>query len=448
MRHKTRHMNIARLLFLSTAGIFILLCVLFVKADAACNGLQTGGVLPAAYTVNGIDVSGKSISDAREIIKNALGSGQIELCGTKINICEFTDIDVELSPEDIHVWSYLSGKGGHETTVTYKVDKQKLKKVLKDVDSTKTRNAKIRFKNGKAEIVPEVYGNVLKATDMIVAELERSLSDGTKLRLEQFYELPEITGTDLEKDLKKASKWDNYQLTAHIDGVPVYTFPMDRHLRWNGKRAVVSKKWLKREIKELATQLDSYGKTRSFVTSTGERIQLPGKTMGWLLNTEKTEKATLKAIKNKEKSIELVWDSKGAAIWDPETENDIGDTYVEVSISQQKVWYYKDGILELETSTVTGLPTPERQTKTGLHQILYKQRDRVLRGSRRAWHSFVNYWMPFTPDGQGLHDARWRRRFGGSIYKSSGSHGCVNLPASAAAQLYAKLETGTPVIVY
>ena len=143
-----------------------------------------------------------------------------------------------------------------------------------------------------------------------------------------------------------------------------------------------------------------------------------------------------------------MWDSKGAAIWDPETENDIGDTYVEVSISQQKVWYYKDGILELETSTVTGLPTPERQTKTGLHQILYKQRDRVLRGSRRAWHSFVNYWMPFTPDGQGLHDARWRRRFGGSIYKSSGSHGCVNLPSSAASQLYAKLETGTPVIVY
>jgi len=50
--------------------------------------------------------------------------------------------------------------------------------------------------------------------------------------------------------------------------------------------------------------------------------------------------------------------------------------------------------------------------------------------------------------GCGLHDASWRSDFGGSIYKTDGSHGCVNLPASFAAALYDKAATGIPVIVF
>lgn len=212
-----------------------------------------------------------------------------------MNIREFTDINVEFSPGDISVWDYLINKGSLEAAVTYKVDKQRLKKTLKGLSCIKTQNAEICFKDGKAVIVPEVYGNVLKATDRVVKKLEQSLSDGTDPQLEQFYELPEVTSVDLEKDLKKASEWDNYKLTVHINGVPVYTFHIDHHLNWNGKRAVVSQKWLKQKIKELASRLDTYGKTRDFVTSTGDHIQVPGGTMGWLLNTEKTEEAASSA---------------------------------------------------------------------------------------------------------------------------------------------------------
>lgn len=54
--------------------------------------------------------------------------------------------------------------------------------------------------------------------------------------------------------------------------------------------------------------------------------------------------------------------------------------------------------------------------------------------------------MPFH-NGVGLHDASWRSEFGGTIYKYSGSHGCVNLPYSAAKAIYAEAEIGTTVIV-
>ena len=55
--------------------------------------------------------------------------------------------------------------------------------------------------------------------------------------------------------------------------------------------------------------------------------------------------------------------------------------------------------------------------------------------------------MPFY-DGQGLHDADWRSSFGGNIYVTNGSHGCVNLPPQAAAAIYAEIDEGMAIILY
>ncbi len=48
----------------------------------------------------------------------------------------------------------------------------------------------------------------------------------------------------------------------------------------------------------------------------------------------------------------------------------------------------------------------------------------------------------------GIHDASWRRKFGGDIYKHNGSHGCVNIPSDQAAQLYNMVGIGTIVVVH
>ena len=48
----------------------------------------------------------------------------------------------------------------------------------------------------------------------------------------------------------------------------------------------------------------------------------------------------------------------------------------------------------------------------------------------------------------GLHDATWRSNFGGTIYLSNGSHGCINVPPSVMGNLYGKTFNGMPVIVY
>ncbi len=64
--------------------------------------------------------------------------------------------------------------------------------------------------------------------------------------------------------------------------------------------------------------------------------------------------------------------------------------------------------------------------------------------------SRVQYWMPFTYVGEGLHDAPWRSasEFGGTTYLNNGSHGCVNLKPEVAKLLYETIEIGTPVLIY
>ena len=93
-----------------------------------------------------------------------------------------------------------------------------------------------------------------------------------------------------------------------------------------------------------------------------------------------------------------------------------------------------------------------RRTPSGSYALMYKQKDQVLRGTRQPdgtyeYESPVKYWMPFN-GGIGFHDASWRGSFGGSIYLYSGSHGCINLPTSAAATLYENIEAGGPVLCF
>ncbi len=119
--------------------------------------------------------------------------------------------------------------------------------------------------------------------------------------------------------------------------------------------------------------------------------------------------------------------------------------FVEVSLDQQKLWLFKNGNLLLETDVVTGNEKLNRHTPTGNFKILYKIRNKTLRG--QGYSAFVSYWMPFY-NGYGLHDANWRRRFGSSIYQNDGSHGCVNIPPNKVPIVYQNVEIGMPVLIY
>lgn len=181
-------------------------------------------------------------------------------------------------------------------------------------------------------------------------------------------------------------------------------------------------------------------RNHTFTTHDGRVLTIKGGTYGNLVNM------------NKEKKEFVAFLSSDVVFYDREPEytrevglkgkNDIGDTYVEVDIGQQKMFYYRDGELYLETDVVTG---KNNATREEVCYVYAKQKNRVLKGPGYA--SPVKYWMPVS-GGIGIHDASWRSEYGGDIYIKNGSHGCINTPLDIVEQMYEVMEVGTPCILY
>ena len=122
---------------------------------------------------------------------------------------------------------------------------------------------------------------------------------------------------------------------------------------------------------------------------------------------------------------------------------DLGDTYIEIDISSQKMIYYKNGKKILSTSVVTGKnKTP---TVKGLFSVYSKNRDYTMRGVGYTSHS--DYVLKFY-NAYYIHDSSWRSNYGGNIYKYNGSHGCVNTPYKKVKKLYENTSVGTKVLIH
>ena len=226
-------------------------------------------------------------------------------------------------------------------------------------------------------------------------------------------------GTDVTVDKEQLKDWVSLQ-----DGKPA--------LDEDAVRAFV---------KDLKKQYDPKGKTYVFHTSLDANVSLKCKS-GWESDAEKEGEELIALIREGAVTErQPVSKTKDYVFFD----GTIGDSYAEVDLTNQHMYFYYQGELLLETDFVSGDVASGHSTPEGIYAVTYKQKDRILRGP--DYESFVHYWMPFY-GGYGLHDAMWRKAFGGTIYKNNGSHGCVNLPLKKAEQIYKCVETGFPVVCY
>ncbi|MDY3031612.1 MAG: L,D-transpeptidase family protein [Clostridia bacterium] len=195
-------------------------------------------------------------------------------------------------------------------------------------------------------------------------------------------------------------------------------------------------------VRDLSVKYNTIGTERRFVTTDGEEIGVSGGDYGWKVDIEDETAELCEIIKSGEEvSREPVYEQKAAS----HGSIDVGNTYAEISIGGQHLWFYQDGELKVSSDIVSGNPYAGNATPGGLYKLKYKERNSVLVGD--TYRTPVSYWMPFN-GGIGMHDATWRGSFGGSIYLGGGSHGCINLPLGVAAQMYSLIEPGDPVIVY
>ncbi len=195
-------------------------------------------------------------------------------------------------------------------------------------------------------------------------------------------------------------------------------------------------------VNALAEKYDTVGAARQFLATRGDMVTVEGGLYGNKIDKEAEITYLKEAFYEKRNEVhepvylQEAW-GKG--------QDDIGSTYIEVDMREQKMYYYVDGVLRIDTPIVTGNTSRRMGTPSGVNFVYAKQKNRILRGANYASH--VDFWMPVKGN-IGIHDAAWRGKFGGTIYQTNGSHGCINTPRAAMEQLFDMAEVGTPVVMF
>ncbi len=195
-------------------------------------------------------------------------------------------------------------------------------------------------------------------------------------------------------------------------------------------------------VQNLVAEYNTCDTELAFEATRGEVVNVPYVTYGTELDLEAEIEYLLEAFPKKVAEVHIPKYLQEGYV---RGKNDIGDTYIEVDMTEQKLYCYKDGELLLETDIVTGNMRRNWDTPVGVNFVYAKQKNRILRG--QGYASPVDYWMP-VKGAIGIHDADWRKEFGGEIYLRNGSHGCINIPPENMPIIYENYEIGTPVIMF
>lgn len=296
-------------------------------------------------------------------------------------------------------------------------------------------NAEIEITNdGKFILRTGKYGLNINTND-IVSKVESGVR---KIILDDYVIKSEVSLKEVIENFHKV-KWLNDWSITYDNGTEITSKDLLSYIV--NYELVINKDDLRTIVESMQEYYDNEVSSIEFI-KTGETtpsIIEKGKwgTVGRKLNINKELTFLYNAIMNRESHLMRTPYTTGY--------DKVGNTYVEISIEQQHLWYYKDGILHSDTDIVTGT-VGKHDTPRGLFYMSECLPDRVLRGP--GYESPVDYWMRLTNSGIGLHDATWRDKFGDNIYKTSGSHGCINLPHKFATVLFKESYVGLPVIIY
>lgn len=279
-----------------------------------------------------------------------------------------------------------------------------------------------------------------------VASAIMSLSESVNLEEQGCYLSPAVTSGD--EALKTACESMNRYVGAKITykfGDRSETLSGNEIHNWltvNGTSVGVSETKAAEYVKNLASAYNTAYKPKTLKTSYGKNVTITTGSYGWKIDQTKETAALVSLIKNGEQtSREPEYSQKAAS----RSGNDYGNTYVEINLTAQHLYFYVDGKLLVQSDFVSGNAAKGWSTPAGAYALTYKQRNATLKG--QGYATPVSYWMPFN-GGIGLHDANWRKTFGGTIYKNKGSHGCINLPPAVAKTIYENISAGDPVLCY
>lgn len=419
--------------------------------------------------IYGIDCSQKSVEEVKILVADKLDEYRLEvkerggaseyLSADQIDL-KFVDnssIDRMARAQRSYIWPVMLLMERNDVAgVAFTYDQKKALTAFKDLECmnpiyTKApTDAYVQVTDSGFEVVKETEGNTLNPETTAKA-LYAALDGGKSvldLEEEDCYLKPDLYSDD-EALVAEAEAKDilvqadiTYEFGSRQERVnaPVIA-------QWITQAAdgsyVIDDVEVTEYVEALAAKYDTFGLPRQFYTSLGTTVTLTDGDYGWCMDQDATVVDLLNALGS---GYQGTMEPQYTYTAMSREENDIGDTYVEICISQQVMWCYKDGVCIVYTPVVTGNPNKGNATPSnGVWSIDAKMQNYTLVGE--GYRSPVDFWMPFNGN-VGIHDMQTRAYFGGTIYLTNGSHGCINTPYANAKTIYENVSIGTPVIVY
>lgn len=432
----------------------------------------TSCIFPNNTKINGIDCSNLSYEQATKKLNSNLNNRHITVtCPLNVRSATFTNLgyhyDVEQHIANAKSHNPLQFAANHYLNLPVQIDipisitgydEDFKQRVIEDPmfymeNPIDCHNAYVDLSDSEFPIVEEVYGNK-PDMDKFFDDLTDQIQMGSLFFVfdeRKYITVPQVRAEDPEllEYQKFCRKYLNQEITYMLGE---YSFTISAqelaNLMKDDLSGMADEKAVKKYVAELANEYDNVNITREFKSLTGKDVSVPPGTYGWIINQEDETKQLIEDISSHEN---VKREPKFLATGYGEYSKDMGDTYIDVDISQQMVRYYKDGELIFSSECVTGNRAHGTVTDVGAYYILNKIRNVVLRGDNgdgTEYESFVSYWLGVNWAGEGFHDATWRNKFGGNIWTYDGSHGCINMPPKRMPELYQKAEIDIPVAVH
>lgn len=430
--------------------------------------------------INGVDCSQKTAYEVEQLMAEKLSEYSIEVSSRNIaaQTIRGEDIDYQymstgeilqlLKKQKPYEWIRgLYEQKSYTVSENVGYNKTLLQEQLKSLNCAQAENqvepenAYVAFQDNQFVIVPETEGsklNIKEAYKLLDAAVEANEASIDFSDNQDAYVSAEVTQDDpaLQSALEACNNYTKASITytfgdqsTTLDGNTIkdwLQFDEKGQLVWDDNSF---QQHVADYVAQLAATYDTVGTEREFQATSGRTVYVSSSVYGWKIDqAAETAQLSQEIQSGTQTTREPVYSQTANAYG----VNDLGNTYIEVDLSEQHMYYYQGGVNIFESDFVSGnMSYADRQTHAGIFTLYYKKSPDVLRGGQKGTANYyeqpVQYWMPFD-GGIGFHDADWRDEFGGDIYLTSGSHGCINLPPENAEVLYDLIQYDVPIVCF